>query len=103
MSLRALNVADVRAEPRDEVHHRARATLGDRRSVTVLVVNLSPNGLMIRSDLAIEAGAAIRVQLPIVGEVRAIVRWALGGRIGCQLEAPVPAGRYHAVLGAMTA
>jgi hypothetical protein len=103
LSLKALNIADVRAEPRDEVHHRTRASLDGRRWVTVLIVNLSPHGLMIRSDMAVEVGATLRVQLPVAGEMRATVRWALGGRIGCQLEQPVPPGSYHAVLGAMTA
>ncbi|MCU6452802.1 PilZ domain-containing protein [Sphingomonas sp. A2-49] len=98
-----MTIADVRAEPRDEVHHRTRASLDGRRTVPVLIVNLSPHGLMIRSDMAVDVGATLRVQLPVVGEVRAIVRWALGGRIGCQLDTPVPAGSYHAVLGAMAA
>lgn len=93
---------EVRAEPRDEVHHRTRVTLADRRSLPVLVVNMSPGGLMIRSDAAVSVGEWIRIQLPVVGDMQAAVRWALGGRIGCQLERPIPANRYHAVLGAMT-
>ena len=92
---------DDRAEPRDEVHHRSRVTLVDRRTVPVLIVNLSPQGLMIRSDVPVGAGEWLRIQLPVVGEVQAAVRWALGGRIGCQLEKPIPANRYHAVLAAM--
>jgi hypothetical protein len=79
----AATLSDDRSEPRDEVHYRSSAVLADQRRVAVLVVNLSPSGLMIRSD------------------VRAVVRWALGGRVGCQLERPIPANRYHAVLGAM--
>ncbi|WP_232833992.1 MULTISPECIES: PilZ domain-containing protein [unclassified Sphingomonas] len=90
-----------RAEPRDEVHHRTRARLVDGRTISVLVVNLSPGGLMLRSDAAVSVGEWVRVQLPVIGEVQAAVRWALGGRIGCQLERGVPANRYHAVLGAM--
>ncbi|MFN3434045.1 MAG: PilZ domain-containing protein [Sphingomonas sp.] len=93
--------AEERAEPRDEVHHRTRATLADRRNVPVLVVNLSPGGLMIRSDAPVSVGEWIRIQLPVVGDTQAAVRWALGGRIGCQLERTIPANRYHAVLGAM--
>ena len=100
MSLAAQHL-DARAEPRDEVHHRCRATLADRRTLSVLVVNLSPQGLMIRSDVEVSVGEWLRVTLPVVGEVQAAVRWALGGRIGCQLEKAIPANRYHAVLGAM--
>lgn len=99
----ALNSIDDRAEPRDEVHHRSRAVLADRRSVPVLIVNLSPQGLMIRSDAPVSVGEWLRIPLPIVGEVQVAVRWALGGRIGCQLERPILAHRYHAVLAAMSA
>ena len=99
----ALNPIDDRAEPRDEVHHRSRALLADQRTVPVLIVNLSPQGLMIRSDAPVSVGEWLRIPLPVVGEVQAAVRWALGGRIGCQLERPIAANRYHAVLGAMTA
>lgn len=95
------NPTDGRAEPRDEVHHRSRATLADHRTVPVLIVNLSAHGLMIRSDAEVSVGEWMRITLPVVGDVQAAVRWALGGRIGCQLEKPIPANRYHAVLGAM--
>ncbi|USU05920.1 PilZ domain-containing protein [Sphingomonadaceae bacterium OTU29THOMA1] len=99
----ATNPIDDRTEPRDEVHHRSRAMLADRRSVSVLIVNLSPQGLMIRSDAPVSVGEWLRIQLPVVGEVQVAVRWALGGRIGCQLERPIAANRYHMVLGAMSA
>lgn len=101
MSFVTLNMTDGRTEPRDEVNRRCRAVLADRRTVQVLVVNLSPNGLMIRSDVPVSVGEWLRVTLPIVGEVQVAIRWALGGRIGCQMEKPIPAYRYHAVLSAM--
>lgn len=102
MSLAAQHPFEARVEPRDEVHHRCRATLVDGRTLSVLVVNLSPQGLMIRSDVEVSVGEWLRVTLPMVGEMQAAVRWALGGRIGCQLEKPIAANRYHAVLGAMS-
>jgi len=97
----ALHLTDGRSEPRDEVNHRSRAVLADRRQVQVLIVNLSPHGLMISSDAPVSVGEWLRVTLPVVGEVQVAVRWALGGRIGCQLEKAIPANRYHAVLAAM--
>ncbi len=99
----ATNPIDDRTEPLDEVHHRSRAMFADRRSVSVLIVNLSPQGLMIRSEAPVSVGEWLRIQLPVVGEVQVAVRWALGGRIGCQLERPIAANRYHMVLGAMSA
>jgi hypothetical protein len=93
--------SEVRAEPRDEVHYRTRATRADRRSLPVTVVNLSANGLMIRSDTDIAVGETIKVQLPVAGQVEAVVRWALGGRAGCQLSQAIPPALYHSVLALM--
>lgn len=74
----AATPSDDRSEPRDEVHHRSSAMLADERRVTVLIVNLSPSGLMIRSDVAVGAGDWLFIRLPAVGDVRVVVRWALG-------------------------
>ena len=41
---------DERIEPRDEVHHRTRCTLADRRTLPMTIVNISPHGLMARCD-----------------------------------------------------
>ena len=90
-----------RGEPRDEVLFRTRVTLADRRTPHVVVVNVSPHGLMLRSDAAVSVGEWIKVQLPVIGEVHAAVRWALGGRIGCQLERAVPIGDYYPLLAAL--
>jgi hypothetical protein len=90
-----------RAEPRDEVLHRSRMTLADRRAIAVTVVNLSPNGMMMRADVEVATGERIEVALPVVGTVAATVRWSLGGRLGCELFHPVDARRYHALLHAI--
>ena len=91
---------DDRIETREEVYHRTRATLANR-PCPVLVVNISPSGLMLRSEAVVAVGDHIQVALPTAGEVAAAVRWALGGRIGCQFDAPIPASRYPAVLAAL--
>ena len=101
MTYGASNASDDRAEPRDEVHHRSRAVLADQRSLPILIVNMSPQGLMIRSDALVSVGEWLRITLPIVGEVQVAVRWALGGRIGCQFERGIASNCYRAVLNAM--
>ncbi len=88
-------------EQRDEVHYRGRAMRRDGTTLPLLIVNLSPHGLMARSDEALGAGERLTVSLPVVGVVRAEVRWALGGRIGCQLETAIPNHRYYELLAAM--
>ena len=97
----AHDATNARAEPRDEVFHRARAMRRDGRTLPLTVVNLSPSGLMARCDEGVDAGDRLSVSLPVVGLVRAEVRWALGGRIGCQLDAAIPAQRYYELLATM--
>ena len=92
---------DDRIEPREEVYHHTRASLADRRQLSVLIVNISVSGLMLRSDATVAVGEWVRVWLPVVGDATAAVRWVLGGRIGCQFETPIAATKYHSVLAAM--
>ncbi|SEM50926.1 PilZ domain-containing protein [Sphingomonas gellani] len=94
-------MTEARREHRDEVHHRTRGTGPDGRPLTLVVVNLSPSGLMVRCEADYAVGDSILVQLPLVGTVTAEIRWALGGRFGCRMEPAIPAGRYYAVLSAM--
>ena len=89
-----------RAEPRDEVYHRTRMTLADRRTVSTIVVNLSPHGFMARTDIDIAVGEWLTIVLPGIGAVAAAVRWSLGGRIGCQLEQVIEPRQYRALLTA---
>jgi hypothetical protein len=94
---------DVRAEAREEVLHRTRVMLADQRHFPVTVVNISLHGMMLRSDAPVSAGEWIKVMLPVIGEAHAAVRWTLGGRIGCELDRPIPAGSFHHMLGTMRA
>jgi hypothetical protein len=102
MALTNLAYADDRREGRDEVHHRARATGRDGRQLPLLIVNLSPSGLMARCDAHVGIGEQIRLPLPLVGHVVGDVRWALGGRIGCQFLNVIPLAGYRDLLAAIT-
>ena len=95
-------VRDSRGEPRDEVMHRTRATDSDGQSIKLVLVNMSASGLMARCEGDPKAGERLRVHLPILGEVDAIVRWSLGGRIGCELERTIPLADYYGMLTVMT-
>lgn len=94
----SLAVADVRREPRDGVYYRARAFGPDARELKLLIVNLSRGGLMARCDPSFARGDRIRISLPIVGALAAEVRWALGGRIGCQFDTPIDIASYYELL-----
>jgi hypothetical protein len=103
MGLRADNLAyaDVRRDEREEVHYRARAFGPDARQLNFLIVNISAHGLMARCDSDLKTGDRIRVVLPIAGPVVAEIRWALGGRIGCQFEHAIDLASYYELLSMM--
>jgi hypothetical protein len=90
-----LAIADDRREMRDDVHYRARAFGPDAKQLNFVVVNLSPHGLMARCEAPLQTGDRIRVVLPVVGTVAAEVRWALGGRVGCQFDHAIDLAGYY--------
>lgn len=94
-------VDDVRRENRDEVHYRARAFGPDAKPLTLLVVNISSNGLMARCDAAYTVGDRIRVSLPVVGVMVAEIRWSLGGRMGCQFDRTVDLATYYELVASL--
>lgn len=98
----ALAGKDLRRDQREEVHHRTRGTGPDGRSVTLLLVNISAGGLMARCEAAYRPGDRIDVRLPVVGTAVAEVRWALGGRIGCQFDRTIPLADYLPMLAELT-
>ena len=101
MASRVQDLTEVRSEPRDEVHYRARAYDAAGRATAMLVVNISPGGLMARCDEPHEPGAAIRVTLPMLGQVAGRVRWSLGGRIGCQFDRPIGVREYRSLMATL--
>lgn len=98
-----LATIDDRLVHRDEVEHRTRAVAPDGRTVTFLVVNVSPQGLMARCEAHIEPGNLLRIQLPILGDTGAEVRWTMGGRVGCQFHQPIADPDYVPLVTAMRA
>ncbi|NWM20091.1 PilZ domain-containing protein, partial [Escherichia coli] len=73
----------------------------DARQLNFVIVNISPHGLMARCDDPVETGDRIRVVLPHAGTVVAEVRWALGGRIGCQFERAIDLASYYELISLM--
>lgn len=92
---------DDRIAPRDETWRRVRVSDTRGTRLPVLVVNLSPHGLMARVDETIAAGDHLVFHLPFVGPKRAEVRWSLGGRIGCKFAEAIADETYPHVLSLM--
>jgi len=91
-------LADWRREMRDEVDFRAKGFGPDAQPVSLQVVNLSPHGLMARSDMEYQVGQRFRLTLPLVGLVVAEVRWWLGGRMGCQFDPAINLASYYELI-----
>lgn len=98
MATASLSHADNRCVDRDEVFHRARGHAADGRMLALLIVNISPHGLMARCETELAPDDRVRIALPAVGITQARVRWALGGRMGCEFERAVPLAGYYELL-----
>lgn len=96
-----LAYAEGRREDREDVHYRVRAFGPDAKQHTLLVVNISPHGLMARCDAAFETGARLRLQLPVAGVQVVEIRWSLGGRLGAQFEHAIDLASYYELIATM--
>jgi hypothetical protein len=101
MGAPALAYDEKRELPRDEVHYRARAYGADAQPVSLLIVNLSAQGLMARTDHDRPVGERLHITLPVVGVRTAEVRWSLGGRVGCELDRQIDLADYYELLAAL--
>ena len=90
-----------RESQREEIFHRTRANAAGLGSFAVQVVNISATGFMMRTDIDLPIGQALSIRLPVVGEIAAEVRWALGGRVGCQFTRMVELAPYFDLLGTL--
>jgi hypothetical protein len=93
--------SDDRREPRQEVLHRTRLAQANGQERTVTIVNVSANGFMARAEGEWAAGDVLAVILPVIGLIKAEVRWALGGRLGCRLLRAIELDDYEQMLQQM--
>lgn len=95
----AAQLPDRRDAPRDDIYYRTRAVIGGLGTVGLQIVNISAAGFMARTEAPFSSGDVLNVRLPVIGTVSAEVRWALGGRIGCQFKSMVELAPYLEMLG----
>ena len=89
MALEQHDFIEQRAHKRVPVFHRTRAAGADGQPLSLIIVDLSTNGLMARCDQGLSTGERLKVDLPGVGARAAVVCWSMGGRIGCEFDAPI--------------
>jgi hypothetical protein len=102
MGLERHSFREKRFDDRIPVCHRTRAVGPDGQPLSLVIVDLSVNGLMARCEAKLEAGSRLQVMFPMIGMCFAEVRWALGGRIGCELDHPIALESYYEVLTMLT-
>lgn len=86
-----------RREPRvlvDMVSH----VLARGRTHGIRVINISPLGMMCRSEAELLIGERVCVWLPVIKNVEAEVRWAEGGRFGVEFRKAIQPHVYDSML-----
>ncbi|MBB3981006.1 hypothetical protein GGR44_000637 [Sphingobium fontiphilum] len=73
------------------------------RTHGIRIINVSPLGLMCRSEAELLVGEKLTVWLPLVHDVQAHVRWAENGRFGLEYRTPIAISRYASMLELMPA
>lgn len=91
---------EQRRAPRDLVDMISHATARGRTH-GVCIINISPLGLMCRTDAELPVGERISIWLPVLLEVAAEVRWTEGGRVGMEFLTAIDPACYAAMLALM--
>ncbi|EQB30067.1 PilZ domain-containing protein [Sphingobium ummariense] len=68
------------------------------RTEGVRIINISPLGVMCRTDADLPVGVLIAIWLPVVRDVGVAVRWAEEGRAGMEFVQPIVPATYEAML-----
>jgi len=90
-----------RRAPRDRCDHRTLLSHADRARIDAHIVDISPLGCSIHAQGRFQRGDAVRVLLPLLGDVHAQVAWSLEGCFGCWFDREIGEERYPHLLAAM--
>ncbi|MFC3441381.1 PilZ domain-containing protein [Sphingobium rhizovicinum] len=88
---------DQRRAKRDLVDMVSHIMAGGR-SYGVRIINISPLGLMCRSDSLFTPGDRVSVWLPILQDYPTEIRWIEDGRAGMEFFEPITPQIYDAML-----
>jgi DNA-binding XRE family transcriptional regulator len=76
-------------DPRRMLRLEAEGVTAAGDAARVLVHNISTNGLLLESEIALAAGERIDIDLPHAGTTPARVIWTSGSYFGCQFDGPI--------------
>ena len=92
---------ESRREPREAVDFLAQIWGSRRAPSPAPLVNISPHGCMVRSDQIVPIAENLTVDVPGIGNLRGIVMWSLGARIGIEFEIGIGLETYLGMLSLM--
>jgi len=81
-----LTVTDKRRATRHPVDYTVIAEHRQLGDLDLHIINLSAQGFMIDSEVAIERGERLVMRLPVIGRIEAHLIWIHEGRAGFQFE-----------------
>ncbi|MFL0355472.1 helix-turn-helix domain-containing protein [Erythrobacter sp. GH1-10] len=86
----APSVLDERREPRRALHIETSGVLPSGLEANVTVLNLSTTGLLIETDVPLETGEMLEIDLPEIGPVEAEIMWQSDRLSGCAFADSLP-------------
>lgn len=89
-------VFDDRRDARRAMQLETSGTLGSGHEANVTVHNLSAVGLLLETDLPLETGEVLAIELPDVGPVDAAIVWQSERLYGCAFTDALPEGTLAA-------
>lgn len=82
--------------PRRMLRLEAQGVTAAGDPASVLVHNISANGLLLESEVPLASGERIDIALPHAGPTSARVIWTSGSFFGCQFDTPISTGALSA-------
>lgn len=64
----------------------------------VILTDMSPHGVATRSNQPLIAGTLVTIDVPVIGEREAEIRWVADGRAGCRFVQPLREEELHLAL-----
>jgi len=89
---------DGRLQPRKKLRLLTEARSSHSGAVDVLILDISPTGMLVQSDLPLEQGETIEIELPRAGVRQAEIVWSSDKFFGCSFATPIASAAVSAAL-----
>lgn len=87
---------DRRTASRRELHLRLTSLDGKQAAANVVVLDLSPTGVLLETSTRLTTGETLQINLPHAGFRKAEVVWTSGEFVGCRFDEPISSATVSA-------